>query len=129
MQFLSGYAHFAAETELAAVGEPGGRVDVYRGAVDKAGKERCALRRRGDYAVAVTRRMSQNVRHRPVDAVDYADSQLVVKKFPVKVAIARRRRTASAADERGCAVIEQQPDLVLRPFGDEGIVQAGQMKI
>ena len=38
MELLGGDAHFTAQTEFAAIGEPGGGVDVDRGAVHAGGE-------------------------------------------------------------------------------------------
>ena len=38
MQFLGRDAHFAAETKFTAIGEAGGSVDIYRGAIHQGGK-------------------------------------------------------------------------------------------
>lgn len=54
VELLGADADFGSKSELCAVGERCGRVDIYAGRVDKQGEQTCVVGILGDYGFAVS---------------------------------------------------------------------------
>ena len=96
VQLLRGDAHFAAEAELAAVGEAGGGVDVDRGAVHVLHKVSLRGGVARDDGVAVAGGVRRDVGDGLVHVGDDLDREDVVEKLRVEVMFAR----GGAGDDR-----------------------------
>ena len=104
VQFLGGDPHFAAETELAAVGKARRNIDVNRRGVNQGG-ELCGviIVLRQD-RVAVSGGMLCNVCNGGIGAVHHGYGEDVIKKFRIKVAVSGR----SAGDDFRCAGVKTE---------------------
>ena len=104
VELLGGDAHFTAQAELAAVGEPGGGVDVDGGAV-YAGDESClGIIGIGDDGFTVARGVGGDVLNGLGVVFHALDRQDVVQELGVEVLFAR----GSAGDDGGCIAVQAE---------------------
>ena len=88
MELLGGDAHLAAESELAAVGEAGGGVDIDGGGIDAAGEFFRRRRIGGDDRLAVAGGMAVDMGDGFVNVGDDLDGEDIIEELGIKVVLA-----------------------------------------
>ena len=91
MKLLRGNPHFAAKPEFSPIRETGGRIDIYRGTVDKRGKNLLNRLVLGNDSLAVSGGVTRDMLRRGIYIVDDRNRHDIIQKLGVKIRIARRR--------------------------------------
>jgi len=85
VELLGGDPHLATLSEFTAVGEAGGRVDVYGCGIHQGGEELRRFFILCNDAIGVTCRMRIDVRDGFINIVDHFDAHDVIQEFRVKI--------------------------------------------